>query len=120
MARSKGRKITETGHFITVHGEKIKVGILRKAQGNARIFREKGCTKIKGVFALVQWFRRSELLEKIAYNTAADSIRKAKIEMANWIPKLQYPEFKESSKLIKIFRHNEKSPNKAKAKHVSR
>ena len=108
MVKSSGQMITGTGHFITVDGEKIKVGILSKEKGNARIFsKENSGWEIKGVFGLVQWFRRGEPIEKIAYNMVASSIEEAKKEMAEWIPKLQYPEHRESSGLIEIIEHSE-------------
>lgn len=102
MARNSERKITGTGQFVTVDGEKIKVGLLDHAKGNARIVPTAGGSEIKGIFGLVQWYRRGEPLEKIAYNVTATSIQEAGKEMAAWIPRLQFPEYRESSELIKI------------------
>lgn len=99
---SVGQKITEKGSFVTVDGEKIKVGILDRESGNARVFGSGNRAKIKGIFALVQWYRRDEPLEKIAYNVVATSTKEAKREMATWIPKLQYSAFRETSELIRI------------------
>jgi len=109
VSQDIGQKISEVGQHITVSGEKIKVGILDKEEGNARIFKEDGCLIIKGIFGLVQWFRRGDLLEKVAYNTVASSVEAAKKEMEEWIPKLQYPEYRENSVLLEIIEHDEKS-----------
>lgn len=53
MAKDNGQKITKTGHFISVNGERIKVGILKKESGNARIFRSKGSTEIRRKIRLI-------------------------------------------------------------------
>lgn len=102
MVKSGGQKITEKGSFVAVDGEKVKVGILNNESGNARVFESSGRKEIKGIFALVQWYRRGEPLEKIAYNVVATSAMEAEKEMAEWIPKLQYPEYRESSRLIRV------------------
>lgn len=93
------------GHYIVVDGEAIKVGILCKESANARIFRSGDSTEIKGIFALVQWYRRGKPLEKIAYDVVSTSVEAAEKEMVGWIPKLQYPAHKETSRLIKIIEH---------------
>ncbi len=100
--KSDGQKITEKGSFVTIDGKRIKIGILNRDSGNARVFGSGERAKIKGIFGLVQWYRRGEPLEKIAYNLVATSIREAEEEMAIWMPKLQYPAFRETSRLIRI------------------
>lgn len=106
-AKISGEKITDKGYFITFGGEKVKIGILKKENGNARLFRKSNKQEIKGVFAIVQWFRRGEKLEKIAYNVEATTVEEAEKEMVKWMPKLQYPEFKERSVLLEIINYNE-------------
>lgn len=102
-----GEKITELGHFIIYNGEKVKIGILKKENGNARLFRKSNKQEIKGVFAIVQWFGRGEELEKIAYNTEAATVEEAEKEMAICMPRLQYHEFKERSVLLEIINYDE-------------
>ena len=119
MTRNGGQKITTEGHFILVDDKKIKVGLLNKGSGNARIFRnDDGCTEIKGVFAVVQWYKRGEPLETIAYNVTAQSVEAAKEEMAEWMPRLQFSEHRESSRLVEIIEHSEKrQPTLTKTVH---
>lgn len=64
MARKLGQ-----GDFVTIGKERIKVGVL--GPGNATV--GKG-GKVKGILAVVQWYKRGEAYEKIAYNVSASTL----------------------------------------------
>ena len=102
-----GTKIAELGYVIVVRDERIKVGLLDKELGgNVRVVERDGKKTATGIFAVTQWFRRGEPLEKIAYNVTANTIDGARTEMETWIPRLQFPEFRETSRLLEIIEYS--------------
>ena len=98
MRTSKGKALVQ-GDLVRIRRESVKVGVLGGPGNAVRVGR-----RVTGLFALVQWYYRGRDLEKIAYNVTSRTVADAKKEMATWMPRLQFPEHRESSVLIGIVR----------------